>query len=70
MTRNFFIVGFLLLKAVSEATGFNYSELNEEDGSNRNGKFLFDSLFGLEFEEELLSTNDAANSLKSCDCGE
>lgn len=70
MTRNFFIFGFLLLKVVSEASGLNYSEFNEKDGSNRNGKFLFDSLFGLEFEEELISNNDATNSLKSCDCGE
>lgn len=70
MTRNFFILGFLLLKAVCDATGFNYSELNGEDGNNRDGKFLFDTLFGLELEEELINSNDATNSLKSCDCGE
>lgn len=70
MTRNFFIVGFLLLKAVSDASGFNYSDSNEKEGSNRDGKFLFDSLFGLEFEEEIISNIDTTNSLKSCDCGE
>lgn len=66
MTRNFFLIIFLLLKAVS---GFNYSSSEENDGSDRDGKFLFDSLFG--FEEDLLVVNDATtNSLKSCDCGE
>jgi hypothetical protein len=64
MTKKFLIIVFVLLKAVGDASGFNYT-----DGSNRDGKFLFDSLFGLEFEEELIA-NDATNSLKSCDCGE
>lgn len=58
-----------MVKAVCDVNGFNYSEFYEKDGSHRNGKFLFDTLFGLEFEEELIS-NDATNSLKSCDCGE
>lgn len=67
MTKIIFVVTFLLLKFVS---GFNYSSFYENDGdSNRDGKFLFDTLFGLEIEEELIS-NDATNSLKSCDCGE
>lgn len=68
MTKNLFIVAtmILLLKVVR---GFNYSAFFEKDGDNRDGKFLFDSLFGLEFEEELI-TNDATNTLKSCDCGE
>jgi hypothetical protein len=65
MTKNFFVVVFVLLKTVS---GFNYSSLDEQDGSNRNGKFLFDSLFG--FEEDLLVNDAVTNSLKSCDCGE
>lgn len=69
MTKNNFVFAFLLLKAVCDVSGFNYSSLYEKDGSNRDGRFLFDSLFGLEFEEELIS-NDAINSLKSCDCGE
>lgn len=69
MTKNLFIVAFLLLKALCDVSGFNYSAFYEKDGNNRDGKFLFDSLFGLEFEEELVS-NDATNSLKACDCGE
>lgn len=35
------------------------------NGSHRTGKFLFDSLFGLELDD--VSSNDA-NVLKSCDC--
>lgn len=69
MTKNLFIVAFLLLKAFCDVSGFNYSAFYEKDVNNRDGKFLFDSLFGLEFEEELVS-NDATNSLKACDCGE
>lgn len=65
MTKNFVVVIFVLLKAVS---GFNYSSFYEKDGSNRDGKFLFDSLFG--FEEDLLVNDATTNSLKSCDCGE
>lgn len=38
--------------------------------NNRSGKFLFDSLFGLEIEEELINAASSPNSLKSCDCGE
>lgn len=65
MSKNFFIVIFVLLKA---ANGFNYSAFYEKDGGNRDGKFLFDSLFG--FEEDLLVNDATTNSLKSCDCGE
>jgi hypothetical protein len=67
MTKKVLVIVLLLCKAVC---GFNYSTFYGKDvGNNRDGKFLFDSLFGLEFEEELIS-NDATNSLKSCDCGE
>lgn len=69
MSKGFVVVTFLLLKAVCDVTGFNYSSFYESDGGNRDGKFLFDTLFGLELEEELIA-NDATNSLKSCDCGE
>lgn len=69
MSKKVYVFGLLILNAVLKVTAFNYSALSEEDGSNRDGKFLFDSLFGLEFEEELIN-NDATNSLKSCDCGE
>lgn len=65
MTKNFFVVICVLLKAVS---GFNYSSLYDKDGNDRDGKFLFDSLFG--FEEDLLVNDATTNSLKSCDCGE
>lgn len=69
MTKNFFLVVLLALKAVCDVSGFNYSDFYEKDVNNRDGRFLFDSLFGLEFEEDLI-TNDATNTLKSCDCGE
>lgn len=59
----------LMLSLIFTISGFNYSAFYEKDADNRDGKFLFDSLFGLEFEEELLN-NDATNTLKSCDCGE
>jgi hypothetical protein len=65
MIKKIFVVVFVLLKAVS---GFNYSSFFEHDGSDRNGKFLFDSLFG--FEEDLIVNDPTTNSLKSCDCGE
>lgn len=70
MHKNFLVVVFLLLKVVSDVNGFNYSQFYDGAGSNRDGKFLFDSLFGLEFEEDLIAANDATNTLKSCDCGE
>lgn len=69
MSKKVYVFGLLILNAVLKVTAFNYSALYDKDGSNRDGKFLFDSLFGLEFEEELIN-NDATNSLKSCDCGE
>lgn len=69
MTKNLFVVALLLFKATCGVSQFNYSAFYDKDGGNRDGKFLFDSLFGLEFEEELIN-NDATNSLKSCDCGE
>lgn len=65
MNRNFFIVIFVLLKA---ASGFNYSSVQDKNADYRDGKFLFDSLFG--FEEDLLVNDATTNSLKSCDCGE
>lgn len=68
MTKKNFVFAVLLLKAVCDVSGFNYS-LYDTEFRNRDGRFLFDSLFGLELEEELIS-NDATNSLKSCDCGE
>lgn len=68
MTKKLFIVATVVL-LLEIVCAFNYSAFDEKDSGNRDGKFLFDSLFGLEFEEELL-TNDATNALKSCDCGE
>lgn len=55
--------------AACDVNGFNYSEFHEKDSDNRDGRFLFDTLFGLELEEELINAADATNSLKSCDCG-
>jgi hypothetical protein len=47
-----------------------FSDLNfiKDTNRTRNGKFLFDSLFGLELEEELINAA-SQNTLKSCDCG-
>lgn len=69
MTKILFVVTFLLLEIFCGVAGYNYSSFyDNNDDNNRDGKFLFDTLFGLELEEELIS-NDATNSLKSCDCG-
>lgn len=70
MSKKFYVFGLLILNVVLKVRGFNYSALYDTDGSNRDGKFLFDSLFGLEFEEELINNDGVTNSLKSCDCGE
>lgn len=66
---------FILLKLICCArANFNYSSSysfndNVKDANHtRDGKFLFDTLFGLELEEELINAA-AQNTLKSCDCG-
>lgn len=69
MSKQLFVV-LLLLQCLCVINGFDYSSLyNETVGKNRDGKFLFDTLFGLDFPEELLSS-DTTNTLKNCDCGE
>lgn len=71
MSKKFLLLGLFLFTAVCDANGFNYSDFYDKNNeSNREGKFLFDTLFGLELEEEILNQADATNSLKSCDCGE
>jgi hypothetical protein len=63
------LITLFLLKFINNARAFNTSmPFFEQEGNNRNGKFLFDALFGLELEEELIN-NAAQNTLKSCDCG-
>lgn len=60
---------FLIL----DIRAFNNSvdSFRDDFASNRSGKFLFDTLFGLEaLQDELVSTSSTTNTLKSCDCGE
>lgn len=71
MNINFLFFAFLVfLKIIYNAQAFNYSDefYDKDTNHTRNGKFLFDSLFGLELEEELINAA-AQNTLKSCDCG-
>jgi hypothetical protein len=75
-TKNVFLVLLVVLLEIAHiARAFNYSSplfSNDiKDGNHtREGKFLFDSLFGLELEEELINAAAASeNTLKSCDCG-
>jgi hypothetical protein len=68
--NNTILLAVLLLLETVRA--FNYSsplfnDIKDANGT-REGKFLFDSLFGLELEEELINAA-AENTLKSCDCG-
>lgn len=71
MTPNFIYVFLILLinnRALS-LQGFNFTPY-ENEGSHRDGKFLFDSFFGLEIEDELIANAGGTNTLKSCDCGQ
>lgn len=62
------IVTFDLMKFIKSQNN-SISIINKDYlNSTRDGRFLFDSLFGLEIEEELLNAA-AQNTLKSCDCG-
>jgi hypothetical protein len=65
----------LLINIVINVKAFNFNnslEFYGKDalGSNRSGKFLFDTLFGLELEQEIIDAASSTNTLKSCDCGE
>lgn len=56
---------------IIDVRAFNNSVdyFRDDFASNRSGKFLFDTLFGLEaLQDELVSTS-SQNTLKSCDCG-
>lgn len=62
----------LVATVVVDVRAFNNSVdyFGDSFASNRSGKFLFDTLFGLEaLQDELISTS-STNTLKSCDCGE
>lgn len=69
----YFIYVFLILFINNRALsleGFNFTAPYESEGSHRDGKFLFDSFFGLELEDELIANAGGTNTLKSCDCGQ
>lgn len=70
MTSNlYFIILFFISNGAFGLEGFNYTSPYEiEAGIHRDGKFLFDALFGLEVDDDV-ATNTATNTLKSCDCG-
>lgn len=69
MRKRFILTLYLLSVCISSIKGFHYNGSTEEinftyNGSLREGKFLFDSLFGLELDDISSDTN----VLKSCDC--
>lgn len=70
IVKSSLIVALLL---IANANAFNNSLEYYKDtavANNRSGKFLFDTLFGLELEEELINAaSSSPNTLKSCDCG-
>lgn len=70
IVKSSLIVAILL---IANANAFNNSLEYYKDtavANNRSGKFLFDTLFGLELEEELINAaSSSPNTLKSCDCG-
>lgn len=61
---------FAILFFTVNVNAFNNSlEYYKDAVNNRSGKFLFDTLFGLELEEELINAASSPNTLKSCECG-
>lgn len=69
MTPNSFFLIFIFINGAFSLEGFNFTSPYEiEESIHRDGKFLFDALFGLEVDDDA-ATNTATNTLKSCDCG-
>ena len=72
MIKKIFLITVLILFIITNTVrGYNISSSlysNTDQNHTRDGRFLFDSLFGLELEEELINAA-AQNTLKSCDCG-
>lgn len=55
---------------VNVSNAFNNETVNYATGLERNGKFLFDTLFGLETpanDEE--DDDESSNDVKACNCG-
>ena len=70
MIRYIMII-LIIFTLTNIAKAYNISsslETYTDNNQTRDGRFLFDSLFGLELEEELINAA-AQNTLKSCDCG-
>ena len=66
------VKSFVALLLIVNANAYNNSLEYFKDtavANNRSGKFLFDTFFGLELEEELINAASSPNTLKSCDCG-
>lgn len=65
-------IAVVIVKYAIIASAYNTStsSVNYAKDSNRTreGRFLFDTLFGLELEEELINAA-SQNTLKSCNCG-
>ncbi|KAL7026002.1 hypothetical protein ACKWTF_013737 [Chironomus riparius] len=66
----YIIIILIIVTITNIAKAYNISsslETHADKNQTRDGRFLFDSLFGLELEEELINAA-AQNTLKSCDC--
>lgn len=63
----YYILNSILLCCIFESVAF----YNTSNGLNRNGKFLFDALFGLEsaIEEAADEETASSNVVKACNCG-
>jgi hypothetical protein len=69
MKPNSYYLIFFIINGALSLEGFNFTSPYEIEGEiHRDGKFLFDALFGLEADDDV-ATNTATNTLKSCDCG-
>lgn len=58
-----YVIFLILLLQLSTKTSGNFTDF---ESSERDGRFLFDSWFGLDETD----FSEATNSVKSCDCGE
>lgn len=63
----YYILISILLCCIFDSVAF----YNKSSGLNRNGKFLFDALFGIEsaIEEVADEETSSSNVVKACNCG-
>lgn len=61
------LIAFFIIDARAFNNTVDYFE--DSFARNRSGKFLFDTLFGLEALQDEIVSSSSTNTLKSCDCG-